>query len=45
MRAVGVNVAKAHRDFAATYQLQLDDVPLLKLSPTSWEAPFSMLEL
>ena len=42
---VGINVADAHRAFAATYNLKPDDVPLLKLSPDNWEEPFSMLEL
>jgi len=42
---VGVNVAQAHRAFLSKYHLTAADVPLLKLTPSNWEEPFSVLEV
>jgi len=41
--ATGVNVVDAHRDFLERFHLDEAQVPLLKLTPSSWEAPFSRL--
>ena len=42
---VGVNVAKAHRDFLQLYHLSVDKIPLLKLNPANWEQPFEVLRV
>lgn len=40
---VGVNVGQAHRNFLQKYGLTAEQVPLLKLEPANWEAPFSFI--
>jgi len=42
---VGVNAVRAHQDFLHAYGLSADEVPLLKLSPGTWDEPFSLLQL
>lgn len=39
----GVNTMHAHREFLARYHLSESDVPLLKLTPSKWDSPFSYL--
>ena len=41
--ATGIDVVRAHRDFLERYRLTEAEVPLLKLSPSQWDAPFSPL--
>ena len=41
---VGVQVARAHREFLSQYQLSTKDVPLLLMRPWNWEEPFVELD-
>ena len=39
---IGVEVHHGHQAFLRKYGLTEDEVPLLKLNPHDWEAPFSL---
>ena len=40
--ALSIDVVQAHRDFLKHYAKTEEEVPLLMLNPSSWEAPFSL---